>query len=736
MTRIRKPGLFVFLWSVLTLAAGARAVVVHQAAAAIFVTLFWAAAQGAGLWYARTHEDAPPKKAGEAIAVFGMLAFVLEIFLGGIVQALMSLLLWLQAAKNPALATRRDVYFALLISLTLIIFSASEARSALFLPLLTAYGLSVFGTLVYCHQQSGFEEELQAAPAGDGASLRSLSLLHLAVLTSCVFLVAFLWYLLAPRPAAVNFGAVSTRGGEKYSRSDWENEAQSGQKKGSTPDSGWNAPPPEKRQDYDPLSEEFDTMRSEHDGGIKDGRGLGNGIVMYVQADRLLYLRERSYDRFRNNRWSASDGRTRKLLQEEGRFNLSNQDAAADEKVQYMVQVVVAIDGALPLSAHAVSVKAPAGVIAQAADGAVFLADRIAPGFRYSATSLIPKDAQRPIARDMRFDRARYLQLPEGYSPRIGELARQVSANAVSPYDKALALEAHLRSNYAYSVETIVTSQKVTPLEEFLFETRRGHCEFFASAMAIMLRETGIPSRVVHGFLAHSYNPVTGLYEVRALDGHAWVEAYFEGTGWITFEPTAAYPLPQRQQQSGSTLTDLKTYTEKLAQQETLQGRRSSMQSLSAFLREMSDAWHLLLFRLQSWLDVLSGWVQTHVLLLALVAAGLALAAFAAYRMRVQLLWLWIRIAMRRTPDTQMPLLAFRQLERLARSRQLGRAIDETVDDYLARLQKVYAESHKELHQLRRAFNAARYDARKLNAEEAAVVLRAFHKVGALLTAS
>src|SRR5207253_6866831 len=76
------------------------------------------------------------------------------------------------------------------------------------------------------------------------------------------------------------------------------------------------------------------------------------------------------------------------------------------------------------------------------------------------------------------------------------------------------------------------------PLAHFLFEARAGHCEYFASAMAIMLRTLGIPSREVNGFLPGEYNDLAGDYIVRASDAHSWVEVYFPGDGWQVFDPT------------------------------------------------------------------------------------------------------------------------------------------------------------------------------------------------------
>ena len=133
-----------------------------------------------------------------------------------------------------------------------------------------------------------------------------------------------------------------------------------------------------------------------------------------------------------------------------------------------------------------------------------------------------------------------YLQLPP-LDPRIPDLARRVTASADNPFDKAVTLESYLRSNYGYTLN-LTGKLGDDPLARFLFETREGHCEYFASAMAIMLRSIGIPSREVNGFLPGEYNGLGGDYIVRASDAHSWVEVYFPGTGWLTFDPTPAAP--------------------------------------------------------------------------------------------------------------------------------------------------------------------------------------------------
>ncbi|HMD06191.1 MAG TPA: DUF3488 and transglutaminase-like domain-containing protein [Candidatus Acidoferrum sp.] len=132
--------------------------------------------------------------------------------------------------------------------------------------------------------------------------------------------------------------------------------------------------------------------------------------------------------------------------------------------------------------------------------------------------------------------RGTYLQLPK-LDPRIAELAKQITERAQTPFDKTITLENYLRSHYAYNLN-LTGKPGDDPLAHFLFETRSGHCEYFASAMAIMLRTLGIPTREVNGFLPGEYNDLGEDYIVRASDAHSWVEVYFPGTGWMTFDPT------------------------------------------------------------------------------------------------------------------------------------------------------------------------------------------------------
>jgi hypothetical protein len=166
-----------------------------------------------------------------------------------------------------------------------------------------------------------------------------------------------------------------------------------------------------------------------------------------------------------------------------------------------------------------------------------------ANGLRYIAVSYleetvtprVPPEPLPPIERD------ELLFLPADLDDRIPALAREISAGAATDYTKSREIEKYLRRNYGYTLQLL--SQSVAdPMANFLFVRKKGHCEYFASAMAVMLRTVGVPSRVVTGFTSGVYNPLTGWQVVRASDAHSWVEAWVRGRGWTTFDPTPPDP--------------------------------------------------------------------------------------------------------------------------------------------------------------------------------------------------
>jgi hypothetical protein len=131
---------------------------------------------------------------------------------------------------------------------------------------------------------------------------------------------------------------------------------------------------------------------------------------------------------------------------------------------------------------------------------------------------------------------------------RIQDLTLSIVAGKTTSYDQAQAVENYLRSNYQYTLTPPVPPRDVDPLEYFLFTSKQGYCEYFASAMGDMLRSIGIPTRLVQGYGPGTFDEKLGRYIVRESDAHTWVETYFPQFGWIPFEPTADgtyFPIPR-----------------------------------------------------------------------------------------------------------------------------------------------------------------------------------------------
>ena len=135
---------------------------------------------------------------------------------------------------------------------------------------------------------------------------------------------------------------------------------------------------------------------------------------------------------------------------------------------------------------------------------------------------------------------SRFLQLPKT-SPRTIKLARSMTEKSDPEIVKANKIIKYLKAHYGYSLDMERKSHE-SALDEFLFERKEGHCEYFASAMAVLLRLNGIPSRVITGFASTEWNDLGQYMVVRQTHAHSWVEAYIPGLGWKVYDPTPADP--------------------------------------------------------------------------------------------------------------------------------------------------------------------------------------------------
>jgi len=219
------------------------------------------------------------------------------------------------------------------------------------------------------------------------------------------------------------------------------------------------------------------------------------------------------------------------------------------ERIQCDISIEALRTGILfaPFAPESIAVPHDRALFAHAWMHAFFSWTRTRPWrpFRYSVVSRIftpsPPTGEGPALVPYEEILSAYLQLPEELSPEIQALAEQIAPDAECPddYSKAVRILAYLAddSRFGYTL-TMSATPEVEPVEDFLFNRRHGHCEYFASAMTLLLREVGIPARVVNGFKVSEWNPIAGHYVVRQSDAHSWVEAYLRPDGWRTFDPS------------------------------------------------------------------------------------------------------------------------------------------------------------------------------------------------------
>jgi hypothetical protein len=174
---------------------------------------------------------------------------------------------------------------------------------------------------------------------------------------------------------------------------------------------------------------------------------------------------------------------------------------------------------------------------------AVFSQDAIAQGDTYAVTGLSsvadPDELRATGAEYPVWITQRYLALPDTITERTRQLADQLAAGQTNPFDTALAVEQYVRSTISYNEEIDDPPADQDVVDYVVFESREGYCEYYASAMAVLLRAEGIPTRVVGGYFPAPFDPDEGGHLYREKNAHLWVEVFFPGYGWIPFEPTA-----------------------------------------------------------------------------------------------------------------------------------------------------------------------------------------------------
>jgi transglutaminase-like putative cysteine protease len=275
---------------------------------------------------------------------------------------------------------------------------------------------------------------------------------------------------------------------------------------------------------------------------------LGDVEAFAVVTDHPDYWRLTSLDKFDGTAWTSSgkyesaDGILPSKLPDDTQTLVVQQQFTIRAlstlwmPAAYEPRTVVD-DGDLDPSYEAESGTLTVGDERTTADGVTYIVQSQIPVRDPAVVAAATDDVPDNIA-------DRYTDLPDGFSQRVRTLATQVTANANTPFEKAMALQAFFQSpsGFTYSLDAD-NGHGTDAIENFLFETRTGYCEQFSGTYAAMARAVGLPARVAVGFTPGVLG-TDGAYHVRGEHAHAWPEVYLAGVGWLRFEPTPGRGAP------------------------------------------------------------------------------------------------------------------------------------------------------------------------------------------------
>jgi transglutaminase-like putative cysteine protease len=472
--------------------------------------------QRAQVWTAGLVSGRPAYDPVAAALVWNALVWVVAAWAGWIVEA----------RRNALLA----VFPALLLSLSTLS-SAQRMSPTLYLMLGTA--LLLLATVQQSGRQQGWDEAGVAYPARKGRQVLNAALLLTLLL---VFFSALLpslsvqrlrqWITEHRRPAVQQHSGLALSLGILP---------------GGTP-----------------VPDSFRAVRSPglpRDHLIGSGPELSGRVVMTVKVPDLdslsqagqpppLYWRGFTYDVYTGQGWSSSET-AQELVP--GNRALQAEHAAGYLLMQQDVSPVEDGGGIVYAAGDPVTVNLPSHA-AWRSPGDLF-GVRLDRTTFYETLSLVPVvDEQALRAAGQKYPdwiRQRFLALPAEVPQRVKALALRLTAAGLTPFDRARAIESYLRT-FPYTLDLPRPPLGRDVVDYFLFDLKKGYCDYYASAMVVLARAAGVPARLAVGYATGTYNLNSKRFVVTEADAHSWVEVYFPDVGWVPFEPTASRPALER----------------------------------------------------------------------------------------------------------------------------------------------------------------------------------------------
>jgi transglutaminase-like putative cysteine protease len=275
---------------------------------------------------------------------------------------------------------------------------------------------------------------------------------------------------------------------------------------------------------------------------------LSDAVVMRIRSPQAALWRGQAYDAYDGTTWTASDTGTVDVGQDfEQSFQIPSGPSDVPTRRIVTTFYVQSNQPNIVFAAYVPEqVYFPAPVLTVDRFDSIHSPILLDPGLIYSVVSTVPITTPSVLratpATWGKAERNQYTQLPADLPERDIALAKRITASAPTTYGKVMAVQDWLHRNTRYNLDIPRDPPGVDAVDEFLFVRRQGFCEHIASAMAVLLRAVGIPTRLVTGFGPGERNPFTGYYDVRQSDAHAWVEVLYPRVGWVQYDPTFGVP--------------------------------------------------------------------------------------------------------------------------------------------------------------------------------------------------
>lgn len=447
--------------------------------------------------------------------------------LGAVEAPLAALFVWIQVAHAFDVPSRRDLGFSLAGSTALMAVAAAEALTATFGLLVALWALfALIGASTHWASLAGLER-----PSVVGAGLSALAAVIIAF--------GVLAIAPAPRPSSSLVVPSSLAGDLPVAN---PGGLAGGGRSGTEPARAATPKGPTRIGGFLGLAGPLDTALSPR---------LSDQVVMRVRAERPTYWIGEVYDHWNGRSWTDPNPATR-VLQGSSPFQIplpegdSGGLGATDLQTFYMA---VTGPNLIFHASDALEVWFPAKELYVTKDGAIRTGVGMGAGTVYTVLSSVNQATPSELRSDGQGDETlppseerADLQLPHPYG-RVAALARRITSKARTRYGEVQDLIGWIASHTRYSLSIPPLPPGADAVDQFLFVTHRGFCEQIATALAVMLRTLGVPARVAAGYVPGSYDPFTDLWQVEAKDAHSWVQVWFPGYGWQSFDPTASVPL-------------------------------------------------------------------------------------------------------------------------------------------------------------------------------------------------